>query len=58
MTASTEKALLTALQEVFRKHARCCFQGDPFTFEPEWEKARVAIYDALAADGSGSSGAS
>ncbi len=44
----TEKALLEALQGVFRKHARCGYDNKVFSFPPEWEVARIAIRDALA----------
>ena len=54
------KALLEALQRVFRKHARTNWfdTDDPFSLPPEWEAARVAIYDAIAADAASSSGSS
>ena len=35
--------LLEALQEVFRKHAKAGYDGDPYKFPPEWEQARKAI---------------
>ncbi len=42
----TEQALLEALQGVFRKHAKPGYEGNPYLFPPEWEEARIAIYNA------------
>ncbi len=41
------KALLEALQGVFRKHAHAHWNGDPYLFPPEWEQARIAIKAAV-----------
>ncbi len=47
MNDTIAKALLTALQGVFRKHAKPVFYREPFNFPPEWEAARVAIKAAV-----------
>ncbi len=55
MDDTIAKALLTALQGVFRKHASAGWFGtdetfNPFNFPPEWEAARIAIYNVVAVD--------
>lgn len=35
--------LYLALKTVVEKHARSCFQGDPYNYEPEWQAAINAL---------------
>jgi hypothetical protein len=39
----TRAELYCALKEVCRLHAKPTFQGNPFTYSPEWQRALAAI---------------
>lgn len=36
-------AMYLALKALCEKHTRPCFQGDPITYEPEWQAALDAL---------------
>ena len=40
---AVRRDLYMALKVVVEKHARPCFMGNPYTYEPEWSRAIAAL---------------